>query len=303
MRDVQIVRAVNAKDIVFLFAICAGCDAQYSAGSLSPKTSRFSSNSEAETIGIVQVHEDTLDWDEADSIAFGWWEDEWYTPIDSQTVPLVLLPTLTYDNWKNHLIRRRDSLKTRYELAGSDSGRMAVLKEAEKCLLNNLVNGIIPHWYGTPWEFNGHTDVPGEGEIACGYFVSTTLLHAGFNLNRYKLAQQSAYNEIKTLQTTGSVHKLINKDVDELVELAQSSLKEGLYVIGLDFHVGYLLKWKEEVYFVHSNYWYPSQVIVEYAKTSVALMGSASYYIGEVTTNKALLKKWIFNTRISIVMD
>ncbi|TFG71928.1 MAG: hypothetical protein E4H26_11725, partial [Flavobacteriales bacterium] len=28
---------------------------------------------------------------------------------------------------------------------------------------NHLVDKIIPHWYGTPWSFGGHTAVPNQG--------------------------------------------------------------------------------------------------------------------------------------------
>ena len=298
---------------VVLLSVCMGCDA---AESMFISTTVVDTNDDGTTVvydpdikadcdtTIAGITDTTaMIPDSLSSEEFAWEEDEWYTPLDSQTVPLILIPTLTYDAWRSYILVRRDSLKRDYENANSDSARNAVLEKAEQVLLVNLVNGIIPHWYGTPWDFNGHTAVPGEGEIACGYFVSTTLLHAGFNLNRYKLAQQSAYNEIKTLQTTGSIHKLINKEVSDLIELAHSTLKEGLYVIGLDFHVGYLLKWKGEVYFVHSNYLYPGEVIVELAQSSLALMGSASYYVGEVSSNKALLKKWLYNTPIPIVMD
>ena len=53
---------------------------------------------------------------------------------------------------------------------------------------NALVNDIIPFWYGTKWSFEGHTNKPNDGEIACGYFVSTTLKDVGLNINRYHLA-------------------------------------------------------------------------------------------------------------------
>ncbi len=33
-----------------------------------------------------------------------------------------------------------------------------------------LVDKLIPHWLTTPWSFEGHTPVPREGKIACGYF-------------------------------------------------------------------------------------------------------------------------------------
>src|SRR5687768_5014531 len=58
-----------------------------------------------------------------------------------------------------------------------------------------LVDRIIPYWIGTPWSFEGHTSIPNSGKIACGYFVSTTLLDLGFNLNRYTFAQQAPENE------------------------------------------------------------------------------------------------------------
>src|SRR5687768_13237846 len=61
-----------------------------------------------------------------------------------------------------------------------------------------LTEKLIPHWLTTPWSFEGHTSIPRQGKIACGYFVSTTLLHMGFNVNRYKFAQQLPVNEAKT---------------------------------------------------------------------------------------------------------
>ncbi len=49
---------------------------------------------------------------------------------------------------------------------------------------------IFPHWIGTKWDYNGYTNEPGEDKlIACGYFVSTSLKHMGFNWNRFDLAK------------------------------------------------------------------------------------------------------------------
>ena len=62
-----------------------------------------------------------------------------------------------------------------------------------------MTDSVFPDWMGTKWDFNGVSNVPGKGMIACGYFVSTTLKHIGFNLNRYKLAQQAAYTVIDVL--------------------------------------------------------------------------------------------------------
>ena len=42
-----------------------------------------------------------------------------------------------------------------------------------------MTDSVFPHWMGTKWDFNGVSNVPGKGMIACGYFVSTTLKHVG----------------------------------------------------------------------------------------------------------------------------
>ena len=38
-----------------------------------------------------------------------------------------------------------------------------------------LTDKIFPYWYGTDWDFNGTTQKPNEGKIACGYFVTCLL--------------------------------------------------------------------------------------------------------------------------------
>ena len=80
---------------------------------------------------------------------------------------------------------------------------------------NYLVNEIIPHWYGTEWDFNGYTAVPNQGVIACGYFVSTTLLHMGINVNRYKMAQQAGLYEAQTLALSEDNYRTI-RGIDSL---------------------------------------------------------------------------------------
>ena len=71
-----------------------------------------------------------------------------------------------------------------------DSSRASV----KNYLFTTLSKKIFPSWYGTAWDFNGYTEKPLNGEIACGYFVTTTLKHIGFNLNRYKIAQQGPFS-------------------------------------------------------------------------------------------------------------
>ena len=167
-----------------------------------------------------------------------------------------------------------------------------------------LVNKIFPFWYGTPWDFNGHTDVPNEGEIACGYFVSTTLRHLGFNLNRYKLAQQLPIHEAKTLSLGESILEIKNDNFEICLEKIKTNLTEGIYFVGLDAsHVGFLLKRKKHLFFIHSNYGTPAEVIIENAEKSPVFNGFRHFYISKISTNPTLLAYWKTGKKIPIITE
>jgi hypothetical protein len=152
----------------------------------------------------------------------------------------------------------------------------STIKMASHRLYNTLKDSIFPAWYNTPWDFNGISNIPGEGEIACGYFVSTTLKHAGFNLNRYKLAQQGA-----TAIATAICGKDKMKRIGSLEEVLAyaGEVQNGLFIVGLDYHVGFLVVENSEVYFVHSDY-FNNKVIKEKALTSQGFGATNSYVIG-----------------------
>ena len=161
-----------------------------------------------------------------------------------------------------------------------------------------MLNEIVPHWYETPWDFNGHTNTPNNGEIACGYFVSTTLKHLGFNLNRYKMAQAAGLDEAKLLQPKSQLKIYSNLGFEQLKEKVNEAYSDGIYFVGLDNHVGYVLIKDKELYFLHSSYC-DDKVVIELAETSPCF-SSNLYVFAEITTNRALVKSWIFDERLSL---
>jgi hypothetical protein len=68
----------------------------------------------------------------------------------------------------------------------------------EKRFVSIIVDSVFPYWHGTQRDFNGTTQTPRKGSIACGYFVSTVLRDAGIQLNRIKLGQSASQVFIKT---------------------------------------------------------------------------------------------------------
>lgn len=164
----------------------------------------------------------------------------------------------------------------------------------------SLLNKIIPHWYGTKWSFEGHTTIPGEGEIACGYLVSTTLTHAGLNINRYKVAQQTPYNEARTYACGDSVYHITGaKKV--VTTLLQPDFGEGFYFIGLTgSHVGLLLKRQRNLFFIHSDY-VDGKTVIEEATASPVLNYYYTFYITPLSTNSNFIKTWLTNEPITVI--
>lgn len=206
-----------------------------------------------------------------------------------------------YAEAKAEVLKRRVEFKELLNKANDKQRKNKVLTSAGNYLDSAVCEVLFPYWKGTPWDFNGHTDVPNEGEIACGYLVSTILKHAGVNVNRYKMAQQSALSEIKTISGTTGAKYLGNDSSMALEKIKQ--LKDGLYILGLSNHVGFIQVAKNEVRFIHSTYLEPTAAINEKAGNSDAFKYSNAYYIGEISGNKPFIQKWLNNKTVTVVLD
>jgi len=172
-----------------------------------------------------------------------------------------------------------------------------ILDSAAQYFTKSLLNEIIPYWYGTPWDFNGHTNIPNEGEVACGYFVSTTLKHMGVKLNRYRMAQQASKLEVESVAI--KQNRVIFSN-DENISKKLTALKEGIYIVGLDNHVGYIYKHGGMSYFIHSSY-ITDRVMIELAEDSEAFPSDV-YYLGAVT-NTDFIRKWLVGETLKIKMQ
>ena len=200
----------------------------------------------------------------------------------------------SYTICKNNIEKERTQLKATFN---SNTNTTEILNKSRKQVTQYLVEDIFNHWYTTKWSFEGHTEIPKQGTIACGYFVSTTLRDVGFKLNRFKLAQKSPEEEAKSIACGTTIEKLQNISKQELKNHFLKK-QDGLYFIGLDFHVGYIYKDKSEIYFIHSNYIDNKGVMKETLESSKAIM-STNYYIANITYNDVLIKKWILNETIA----
>lgn len=221
------------------------------------------------------------------------YDKEEQTGLDSLKIDINFKPKGNYQTIRSSI--RSD--KAYFRNAYRDDAAKAI-DSASKYLCAKLIDEIVPHWYGRPWDFNGHTDEPNEGEVACGYFVSTTLKHIDFNVNRYKMAQQAGLNIAKALQSESEIKTYGNVSFDALKQRLNKTYADGIYFVGLDNHVGYILMKDEELYFLHSSYC-DDKVVIELAETSPCFR-SKIYVFAEISTNEKLVEKWISNTSLTI---
>jgi hypothetical protein len=238
-----------------------------------------------------------------DTFYYDDFEEEAIKPITENEAGISLTPIGNYSTIKTTIKSDRNWFKQQYEQAENDSVKNEIIDSAEKYIFYALLNKILPHWYGTEWDFEGHTNTPNEGYIACGYYVSTTLNHVGYNLNRYRLAQQHSLIAIKTVELADTFINFGCGDAYCLEESIQKNLPDGLYMIGLDCHVGYILKNHGKVFFLHSSYMDPLEVVIERFRESSPLTSSTIFLMGRILPNKELTKKWILDEEIEVFMD
>lgn len=201
-----------------------------------------------------------------------------------------------YVELKSEVAEERDSLAALYA-----AGEEKVHLEAARLLIRErLERDLIPSWYGTVWDYNGISETPREGLIACGYFVSTLLRDVGYSLERYKLAQQASLNIVKSLSPKGHRWDWSGIEPDGLADRMKEKA-EGFYVVGLDNHVGFMLVDGEgESWFLHSSYLDPGTVVREKVRESAALELSNRYVVGYLESDW-LLKKWLKKEKIATV--
>lgn len=220
-------------------------------------------------------------------------------PIEPQPSFERTVATNTHDYRETiaQLEAQRLSLATRFQTA-SPSQRTALINEARTVILGSIYNDLFPAWYGTAWDFNGTSETPRQGKIACGYFVSTVLRDAGLKVERVRLAQQASENIILSLTTNDFVKRFRGVPISEFV-VAVKDWGSGIYIVGLDIHVGFIVSTGDDIYFIHSSYEEPYKVIKEQAIDSRILAASNYRVLGKVFADAQLISNWLSGKAIA----
>jgi len=194
---------------------------------------------------------------------------------------------LAYPEALASLAADRAALASAYQRAKKPQQRAAVLARARARLLEAFDQDLLPAWYGTTWEFYGMSEAPGEGAIACGYLVSTVLRDAGLRVERIRMAQQASEYIVRSLALPEKVLRFSDQTNAQVVEGVRAH-GDGLYVVGLDYHVGFLRLDGPEARFCHSSYLGTRVVVCEDAAESPG-MRSSLHVVGDALPDARVL--------------
>ena len=119
---------------------------------------------------------------------------------------------------------------------------------------------------------------------------------AGFHLERVKLAQQASAYVVSTLARGTRVDWIRPADNAEAVKEIHQRFGDGLFVIGFDFHVGFLRLEGTRAAFCHSSFIEPGSVTCEDPISSGAF-ASRTYVVADAL-NDHVLDDWLLGRAV-----
>jgi len=195
-----------------------------------------------------------------------------------------------YNIVKANVVKRKTQLYKAYNNPRCDKD--SVVNCAQQFLFTTMTDQVFPSWYGTRWAYHGTTEVPRKGKIACGYFVTTTIRDLGFKVPRVRWAQLPSESMIKEMTSYKYIKRYRFADIGH-IESEIRKWGDGLYVVGMDSHTGFIVNKKGVCRFVHSDYFNSAGgVISEKLNSDNPLKTSKYRVIGKVLTREMTVK-WL----------
>ncbi|MFN8297818.1 MAG: hypothetical protein U0T75_01835 [Chitinophagales bacterium] len=202
-------------------------------------------------------------------------------------------PLPNYDTLKANIRQQQAAIRAAY-LQADTIMRDSLVTVTQQYLLRIITTDLFQQWYNTPWDFNGITNTPGKGKLACGYFVTSVLADAGFNIPRLAWAQLASETMIKKLNP--AVKKFSNKTIEEF-EAYVKSKSDGLYIVGLDCHVGFVSKVKGKLLFTHSSYYQPDIGVMSEELQGHNPLNDSKYRVLGPMLHREMVVNWIMGNK------
>jgi hypothetical protein len=161
------------------------------------------------------------------------------------------------------------------------------------------VHELGRHWLGTRWGLGPpQTRRPGGGKINCGTFVGRVLRDAGFVVDVARLQRQASQLIIRSFVDRSRTRRWSNAPMDRFLADVRA-MGPGLFIIGLDFHVGLLIQTEGDLRFVHASY-VTRTVVDEPAAAARPIVDSGYRVVGKLLDARNV-RDWIEGREIEVV--
>jgi hypothetical protein len=201
--------------------------------------------------------------------------------------------SLSYNDVKTIIKETRQFFKKKYPTPNkleTDSAK----EEITRFWVSMISGDLFYQWKGTPWDFNGTTTVPRQGNIACGYFVTSILSDMGVQLNRRKLATCASSEMMRKLVPGRPLINLSSLSYNTFCDSIRK-YDAGVFIIGLDYHTGIIVVDTTAAWFIHSYYSGNIGVIKEVIELSPSLKSSKTKWLVPLTADKGFIRRWMYN--------
>jgi hypothetical protein len=204
----------------------------------------------------------------------------------------------TYQRLASDLQRWRKELAERHRKAKDDATRAAVERDA-RIILEQALPAMMRCWLGTPYDYNGTASKPGNGRIACGYYVATVMKDAGFRVDRYQLAKQPSENILRSFLEKEACNLSVAKPYDAFVaDFAKA--EPGIYLVGLDTHVAFAVIGADGFRMIHASGSRPWRVVEEGPAEAGVLQRSNWRMTGNLTADPPVIRRWLKGEKILV---
>lgn len=199
-----------------------------------------------------------------------------------------------YEEAIGRVAARRAALAERW--AASDDRAALVGPIAQEIV--SLTHRVARRWLGTRWGLGApQSRSPGEGKINCGTFVGTVLRDAGFVVDVDRLQRQPSQLIISSFVGAPRMRKWSDASMERFLADVRR-MGPGLFIIGLDFHVGFLVQTESDLRFVHASY-VTKTVVDEPAASARPIVDSRYRVVGKLLDRKNV-RDWLEGNRVQV---
>ena len=199
-----------------------------------------------------------------------------------------------YEEAIGRVAARRAALAERW--AGSDDRAALVGPIGDE--IAALTHRLARRWLGTRWGLGApQTRTPGAGKINCGTFVGTVLRDAGFVVDVDRLQRQPSQLIIASFVGAPRIRKWSNASMERFLADVRR-MGPGLFIIGLDFHVGFLIQTGDDLRFVHASY--VTKTVVDEPAADARPIADSKYRVVGKLLDRGNVRDWLEGNRIRV---